>query len=116
MGESLWADLRVAVRLLVRTPGVSLVAVRTLAVGMSASTLVFTVVTAVVLRPLPVHEPDRVVALSTAGETRTVIGVAPEGFTGLFRGIAPEFWVPLDEASLARAEDRTMLQWWVHAG
>lgn len=221
MGERLWVDLRVAVRLLVRTPGFSLLAVLTLATGMSASTLVFTVVNAVVLRPLPVHEPDRIVALSTAGEmaflqqeplafgdfvdlgrevsafqavlahrrapsvmgsgvnsrvalgesvspnyftalgvplaigrpftpdddpegvvvlshavwrqrfgkdpriigrslelgsrTRTVIGVAPEGFTGLFRGIAPEFWVPLDEASLARAEDRTMLQWWVHA-
>ncbi|MDE2902164.1 MAG: hypothetical protein OXP73_03950, partial [Chloroflexota bacterium] len=36
--------------------------------------------------------------LAIGDRRRTVIGVAPEGFTGLFRGVAPEFWQPLDDA------------------
>ncbi len=188
---------------------------------MSATTLVFTVINAVLLRPLPVNQPERIVAVSTAGEmaflqqeplafgdfqdlarevpgfesvvahrrapavigagaesrvalgenvsanyfttlgvplaigrpfngdddpdevvvishsvwrqrfgrdpqiaghdiqlggrSRTVVGVAPEGFTGLFRGIAPEFWIPIRESAVGRADNRTNLQWWVHA-
>ncbi len=214
-------DLRVAVRLLLRSPGFSATAVLTLAVGMSVTTLVFTLINAVLLRQLPVDEPDRLIAVSTVGEMaflqqeplafpdyqdlareipafesvvahrrapfvigsgadsrvalgetvsanyfttlgvrlpmgrpftadddldtvvvlshsvwrqrfgreprvvgsdvelgghrRTVVGVAPEGFTGLFRGIAPEFWIPIQESVIARTEDRTTLQWWVHA-
>lgn len=221
MFGTVWPDLRVAVRLLLRSPGFSLTAILTLAAGMSATTLVFTVINAVLLRPLPVNEPERLIAVSTAGEmaflqqepltfsdyqdlarevpafesvvahrrapsvvgagadsrvalgenvsgnyftalgvrlargrpftedddpdtvvvlshsvwrqrfgrdprligrdielggrSRTVVGVAPEGFTGLFRGIAPEFWIPIRQSAVARADNRTTLQWWVHA-
>lgn len=221
MSGRVWTDLRVAVRLLLRAPGFSLTAILTLAAGMSATTLVFTIINAVLLRPLPIDNPDRIVALSTAGEmaflqqeplafgdyadlareipafasvvahrrgpsvmgagvesrvalgenvsanyfmtlglslpvgrpfttdddpdgvvvlshsvwrqrfggnpsvvgrplalggrSRIVVGVAPEGFTGLFRGIAPEFWTPINELAALRSDDRTNLQWWVHA-
>ncbi len=221
MFGTVWPDLRVAVRLLLRSPGFSLTTILTLAAGMSATTLVFTVINAVLLRPLPVNEPERLIAVSTAGEmaflqqepltfsdyqdlarevpafesvvahrrapsvvgagadsrvalgenvsgnyftalgvrlargrpftedddpdtvvvlshsvwrqrfgrdprligrdielggrSRTVVGVAPEGFTGLFRGIAPEFWIPIRQSAVARADNRTTLQWWVHA-
>lgn len=218
---SIAPDLRIAIRLLRRSPGFSLTAVLTLAVGMSATTLVFTVINAVLLRPLPIDEPDKMVAVSTVGEMaflqqeplafadyvdlarevpafesvvahrrapsvigsgvnsrvalgehvspnyfmvlrvplaigrpftpaddpdavvllshsvwrqrfgrdpqivgqdvelggriRSVVGVAPEGFTGVFRGIAPEFWIPLRESAVAREDSRTTPQWWVHA-
>lgn len=221
MAGSVWADFRIAVRLLLRAPGFSVIGVLTLAAGMSATTLVFTLINAVVLRPLPINQPDRILALSTTGEmaflqqeplafgdyvdlmrgipafesmvahrrapsvmgtgldsrvalgenvsanyfgalgvptaigrpftteddpdsvvvlshsvwrqrfgrdpgiigqrielggrSRTIVGVAPEGFTGLYRGIAPEFWTPFDESALLRSDDRSMLQWWVHA-
>lgn len=221
MFRTVLPDLRIAVRLLLRSPGFFLTAVLTLAAGMSATTLVFTVINAVLFRPLPVDEPDRLIAVSTVGEmaflqqeplafgdyqdlardvpafesvvahrrapsvigvgaesrvalgesvsanyfttlgmrlpmgrpftadddpdtvvvlshsvwrqrfgrdpllvgrdveiggrSRTVVGVAPEGFTGIFRGIAPEFWIPMRDSALGLTEDRTTLQWWVHA-
>ncbi|MGH9384488.1 MAG: ABC transporter permease [Vicinamibacterales bacterium] len=219
MLESMSSDLRVAVRLLLRSPAFALTAILTLAAGMSVTTLVFTIINAVLLRPLPVDAPDRLVAVSTSGEMsflqqeplasgdyldlarevpafesvmahrrapavigtgansrvalgenvsadyfgalglrlpigrpftpaddpdavvvlshavwrqrfgrdalvigreielggrrRSVVGVAPEGFTGLFRGIAPEFWIPISES--VREDDRASLEWWVHA-
>lgn len=46
MVGTVWPDLRVAVRLLLRSPGFSLTAILTLAAGMSATTLVFTAINA----------------------------------------------------------------------
>ena len=216
-----WPDARVAARTLLRSPGFSLTALLTLVVGMSATTLALTAVNAVLLKPLPVRAPDRVVGITTVGERavlgqepvgfgdyadlardvaafesvvahrrmgsvvgagldrriaigeqaspgyfttlgvsfplgrpfdeadqpgavvvlghaawrrhfgadpriigrelaigdrrRTVVGIAPAGFTGLFRGVAPEFWQPLDDAGGESADDRGSLEWWVHA-
>src|SRR6187200_601472 len=57
--NALLRDLRHGVRLLVRAPGFTLLAAGALAIGIGASTAVFSVIDAVLLKPLPYSDPDR---------------------------------------------------------
>jgi predicted permease len=61
--ESLGRDLRDAVRLLRRSPGFAFVAIASLALGIGANTAVFSVFDALVFKPLPIREPDRLVRI-----------------------------------------------------
>ena len=61
--DSLVQDLRYAVRSLFRQPSFALTAIVTLALGIAASTAIFCVVHAVILRPLPFEEPERIVTI-----------------------------------------------------
>jgi len=74
--SALIQDLRHALRLVRRQPVIALTAVLTLALGVGANTAIFSVVQAVLLRPLPLDEPDRLVLLwetqAGRGVTRNV--------------------------------------------
>jgi predicted permease len=63
-------DVKFATRQLTRAPGFTLVAAFTLALGIGATTAIFSVVNAVVLRPLPFPEPDRVIQVGEEWEGR----------------------------------------------
>ncbi len=92
--DQLWQDVRFAVRSLSRARALSLVAVLTFALGIGANTAVFSLVNAVLIRPLPFADPDKLVMLSEQradGDEHNVSGhefVAWRAGTTSFDGMA----------------------------
>lgn len=79
--DHVWRDVRFALRMLVRSPTVSVIAVLTLALGIGATTAIFSAVYLVILKPLPFRDPGRLVFVldqdRTLGVSRNNVS-APE--------------------------------------
>jgi putative ABC transport system permease protein len=96
--ETLIKDIRYGVRGLLKRPGFTAVAIVTLALGIGANTAIFSVVNAVVLRPLPYAEPERLMTLWETMPGSDQRSVAPGNFVDwrtqnkTFQGLAATFY------------------------
>jgi hypothetical protein len=107
MLDALWIDIRHSLRGLRRSPGFSLVVIATVALAIGANTAIFSLLNAIVLRAVPVSDPDRLVAVSTTDTQTTQPGfIYADTFTA-FRAQQRSFatlsmysggWVPRIEA------------------
>jgi hypothetical protein len=97
---SLWQDLHYAVRTLRKNPGFTAVAVLTLALGIGATTAMFSAVYGVLLRPLPYPKPDQIVRLWEVDSRGHRMNLADPNFEDLraqnesLQGLAEYAWWP----------------------
>lgn len=75
--ETLWQDLRFGIRTLRKKPGFTLVVILTLALGIGATTAIFSFVNAILLRPFPYREPERLMILRNQDPKRGADAVSP---------------------------------------
>ena len=106
--DTLLQDVRYGLRTLIKSPGFTLIAVLSLALGIGANSAIFSLADALLLRPLPIQEPGSVVAISgdPANESETMGGVSYPDYrdfrdkTGSFKGITA---FELTRVSLAKS-------------
>jgi putative ABC transport system permease protein len=78
--EDLWQDLHYGARLLFKNPGFTLIAVLTLSLGIGATTAIYSVVDAVLLRPLPYPEAERLLLLREVNAQGGLMAMAEANF------------------------------------
>ncbi len=84
----LWKDVRFALRMFLRTPGLTAASVMVLAIGIGAVTVMFSTLNSVALRPLPFENPDRLIWAWGTTETRNSNSMS-----------APDYWDYREQAT-----------------
>lgn len=81
MGSTIWQDIKYGARMLLKNPGVTIIVIIALALGIGANSAIFSVVNAVLLRPLPYEESDRLVFLNEKSSKLDEMSISYPNFT-----------------------------------
>src|SRR5580698_6309225 len=80
LAESLWKDAVYGLRQVARSPGLSIVAILSLALGIGANTAIFTVIDDLLLKQLPVHDPNMLVSFGDGSDGGIVASSSPGAY------------------------------------